>query len=246
MKIHAAIFSPITCSCALGREELENITPDWHLIQLPRFFADPQSDGVPNRNFVIINFTKKIILIGGTQYTGEIKKAVFTILNFLLPKNKGVLSMHCAANVGEKGDSALFFGLSGTGKTTLSADPKRKLIGDDEHGWDDDSIFNFEGGCYAKTIHLSVEKEPDIFKAIKFGSIVENVTFFEGTNSVDYDSDVLTENTRASYPINYIRNAVVPSVGSVPKNIFFLTADAYGVLPPISRLSPGAGHVSLY
>ncbi len=220
------------------KAELESIQPDWHLMQLPRFFAGPATDGVPRKNFVIINFTKKIILIGGTQYTGEIKKAVFTILNFLLPKQKDVLSMHCAANVGKNKDSALFFGLSGTGKTTLSADPGRKLIGDDEHGWDEDSIFNFEGGCYAKTIHLSPEKEPDIFKAIKFGSIVENVTFVKGTNTVDYDSAALTENTRASYPINYIRNAIEPSIGNVPKNIFFLTADAYGVLPPISKLSP--------
>ncbi len=218
--------------------ELAGINIDWHLIQLPRFFADPVTDGVPQKNFVIINFTEKIILIGGTQYTGEIKKAVFTILNFILPKQENVLSMHCAANVGEKGDTALFFGLSGTGKTTLSADPRRNLIGDDEHGWDDDSIFNFEGGCYAKTINLSQENEPDIYNAIKYGSIVENTTFIEGSNSVDFDSAALTENTRASYPIGYIRNAIEPSVSDVPKNIFFLTADAYGVLPPISKLSP--------
>ncbi|MEO7209814.1 MAG: phosphoenolpyruvate carboxykinase (ATP), partial [Chitinophagaceae bacterium] len=217
--------------------ELAALPIDWHLIQLPRFFAEPATDGVPKKNFVIINFTEKVILIGGTQYTGEIKKAVFTILNFILPA-EGVLSMHCAANVGKNGDTALFFGLSGTGKTTLSADPERKLIGDDEHGWGNDSIFNFEGGCYAKTIHLSAEKEPDIYKAIKFGAIVENVAFVERTNTVDYDSAALTENTRASYPINYIRNAVVPSVSEAPENIFFLTADAYGVLPPISRLSP--------
>lgn len=220
-------------------KDLDDIEIDWHLIQVPHFFADPLTDGVPHKNFVIVNFTKKIILIGGTQYTGEMKKGIFSILNYILPHDKGVLSMHCSANVGKKGDTAIFFGLSGTGKTTLSADPNRMLIGDDEHGWDDDSIFNFEGGCYAKTINLSREKEPDIYNAIKHGAIVENVTFIEGTNAIDFASKKITENTRVSYPLNYISNALDPSIGKAPKNIFFLTADAYGILPPISKLTPG-------
>jgi len=220
-----------------GKEELINEKIEWHLLQLPHFFADPSTDGVNRKNFVILNFTEKIILIGGTQYTGEIKKAVFSILNFVLPVNKNVLSMHCAANVAKDGDTALFFGLSGTGKTTLSADPQRRLIGDDEHGWDDNSIFNFEGGCYAKVINLNPIKEPAIYNAIKFGSIVENVSFMQGTNIIDFASKKITENTRVSYPINYISNAVIPSVGKVPKNIFFLTADAFGVLPLISKLT---------
>ncbi len=219
------------------KEELKNIKVDWHLIQLPHFFADPVTDGVPRRNFVVINFTEKIILIGGTQYTGEIKKSVFSILNFILPKEKKVLSMHCAANVGKQGDTALFFGLSGTGKTTLSATPERKLIGDDEHGWDDHSIFNIEGGCYAKAINLEAAKEPEIYKAVRFGAVLENVSFFKGTNTVDFSCKKITENTRVSYPIDYISNALRPSVGSIPANIFFLTADAFGVLPPISKLS---------
>jgi phosphoenolpyruvate carboxykinase (ATP) len=220
-------------------KELEEIEIDWHLIQVPHFYADPATDGTPHKNFIIVNFTKKIILIGGTQYTGEMKKAIFSILNYILPHNKKVLSMHCSANVGKKGDTAIFFGLSGTGKTTLSADPKRMLIGDDEHGWDNDSVFNFEGGCYAKTIDLSKEKEPDIYNAIKYGAIVENVTFFEGTNKIDYTSKKITENTRVSYPLHFINHALKVSIGKIPKNIFFLTADAYGILPPISKLTPG-------
>lgn len=220
-------------------KELQDIEIDWHLIQVPHFFADPATDGTRQPNFVIINFSKKIILIGGTQYTGEMKKSIFSILNYILPHDKGVLSMHCSANIGKEGDTAIFFGLSGTGKTTLSTDPNRRLIGDDEHGWDDNSVFNFEGGCYAKTIELSQEKEPDIFNAIKCGAIVENITFFEGTNRIDYHSKKITENTRVSYPINFINNALEPSIGTNPKNIFFLTADAYGILPPISKLTPG-------
>jgi phosphoenolpyruvate carboxykinase (ATP) len=220
-------------------KELEEIEIDWHLIQVPHFYADPATDGTPHKNFIIVNFTKKIILIGGTQYTGEMKKAIFSILNYILPHNKKVLSMHCSANVGKKGDTAIFFGLSGTGKTTLSADPKRMLIGDDEHGWDNDSVFNFEGGCYAKTIDLSKEKEPDIYNAIKYGAIVENVTFFEGTNKIDYTSKKITENTRVSYPLHFINHALKVSIGKIPKNIFFLTVDAYGILPPISKLTPG-------
>ena len=198
----------------------------------------PETDGVPHKNFVIINFAQKIILIGGTQYTGEMKKSVFSILNYILPHNEKVLSMHCSANVGKDGDTAVFFGLSGTGKTTLSADPNRRLIGDDEHGWDDDSVFNFEGGCYAKTIDLSKEKEPDIYNAIKYGAILENVTFANDTLKIDYTNNRITENTRVSYPINFISNIMEPSIGKCPKNIFFLTADAYGILPPISRLTP--------
>ena len=158
-------------------EELETIQIDWHLIQVPHFFADPSTDGIFQKNFVIVNFTKKIILIGGTRYTGEMKKGIFSILNYILPHDKNVLSMHCSANMGENGDTAIFFGLSGTGKTTLSADPHRRLIGDDEHGWIEDTVFNFEGGCYAKTIDLSEEKEPEIYNAIRPGAIVENVTF---------------------------------------------------------------------
>jgi phosphoenolpyruvate carboxykinase (ATP) len=219
-------------------KELEEIKIDWHLIQVPHFYADPSTDGTRQKNFVIINFTKKIILIGGTQYTGEMKKAIFSILNYILPHDKKVLSMHCSANVGKDNDTAIFFGLSGTGKTTLSADPNRMLIGDDEHGWNNDSVFNFEGGCYAKTIDLSKEKEPDIYNAIKYGSIVENVTFIEGTNTVDFKSKKITENTRASYPLSFMSNALQPSIGKTPKNIFFLTADAYGIFPPISKLSP--------
>jgi phosphoenolpyruvate carboxykinase (ATP) len=222
-----------------SENELSNIKIDWHLIQVPHFFADPASDGTRQGNFVIINFTKKIILIGGTQYTGEMKKGIFSILNYLLPHCNNVLSMHCSANMGEDGNTAIFFGLSGTGKTTLSADPNRKLIGDDEHGWTNDSIFNFEGGCYAKTIDLSEAKEPEIFRAIRPGALVENVTFIEGTHTIDFSSKKITENTRVSYPMDYITNAVDPSIGKTPKNIFFLTADAYGIFPPISRLSTG-------
>ena len=221
-----------------SEELLENFKPSWHILHAPTFFADPKVDGTRQHNFAIINFKKKIILIGGSGYTGEIKKGIFSILNFILPNDKDVLSMHCSANMGVNGDTAIFFGLSGTGKTTLSADPNRKLIGDDEHGWDDTSIFNFEGGCYAKTIDLSKEKEPEIFHAIKPGALVENVTFLPGTNKIDFASKKITENTRVSYPLNYITNSLEPAVGKIPKNIFFLTADAYGILPPISKLSP--------
>ena len=178
-------------------------------------------------------------IVGGTGYTGEIKKGIFSALNFILPAQKNVLSMHCSANIGKEGDTALFFGLSGTGKTTLSADPNRQLIGDDEHGWSEDSIFNFEGGCYAKCIDLTEEKEPDIFRAIKRGALLENIEYFPGTNEVDFSNVSKTENTRVSYPIYHIDNIAVPSIGYNPKNIFFLTCDAYGVLPPISKLTPG-------
>ena len=219
--------------------ELEHFAADWHIIQAPGFKADASVDGTRQHNFAMVSFSKKTILIGGTGYTGEMKKGIFTILNYILPQEKNVLSMHCSANMGKAGDTAIFFGLSGTGKTTLSADPNRSLIGDDEHGWTDETVFNFEGGCYAKTIDLSEEKEPEIFRAIKPGALVENTIFFDGTNKIDFHSKAITENTRVSYPLNYISNALEPSVGKTPKNIFFLTADAYGILPPISKLSPG-------
>ena len=220
-------------------EELKDFKPEWHILQAPTFFADPAADGTRQENFVLVSFTKKIIIIGGTGYTGEIKKGIFSILNFILPHQKNVLSMHCSANMGDAGDTAIFFGLSGTGKTTLSADPSRKLIGDDEHGWTDETVFNFEGGCYAKTIDLSEEKEPEIYRAIRPGALVENTTFIEGTNKIDFASKKITENTRVSYPLYFISNALEPSIGKTPKNIFFLTADAYGILPPISKLTAG-------
>ncbi|MEO8962315.1 MAG: phosphoenolpyruvate carboxykinase (ATP), partial [Ginsengibacter sp.] len=218
-------------------DEVENFNPDWYLIHTPSYLADPKVDGVRQENFTIINFTKRVILIAGSGYTGEIKKGVFSVLNYLLPKDKDVLGMHCAANEGRENDIALFFGLSGTGKTTLSTDPGRKLIGDDEHGWAQNSVFNFEGGCYAKVIDLNKEDEPEIYNAIRKGALVENVTFVKGTNQIDFSSSQITENTRVSYPLDFIPNAVHPSVGDVPKNIFLLTADAYGILPPVSKLT---------
>jgi phosphoenolpyruvate carboxykinase (ATP) len=220
-------------------EEAKTQNPDWTVICASGFHADPAVDGTRQHNFSILNFTKKIIIIGGSAYTGEIKKGIFTVLHYVMPQDRGVLSMHCSANIGKEDDTAVFFGLSGTGKTTLSADPDRGLIGDDEHGWSDKGVFNFEGGCYAKCINLSAEKEPEIFAAIKPGAILENTKFFPGTKTVNYDDQSKTENTRVSYPIDFIANAVEPSVGGIPKNIFFLTADAFGVLPPISRLTPG-------
>ncbi|MEE1884624.1 phosphoenolpyruvate carboxykinase (ATP) [Pedobacter flavus] len=212
---------------------------EWTIIAIPSFKANPSEDGTRQENFSILNFSKKMILIGGTGYTGEIKKGIFSVLNFVLPELKNTLSMHCSANVGEAGDTAIFFGLSGTGKTTLSADPSRGLIGDDEHGWSEDSVFNFEGGCYAKCVDLTAEKEPEIFNAIKFGALLENINYFEGTRTVDFSNIEKTENTRVAYPINYIKNAIEPSIAGSPKNIFFLTADAFGVLPPISKLNAG-------
>lgn len=220
-------------------KDLDTFAPHWHIIQAPGFKADPAVDGTRAENFAVLSFTHKTILIGGTGYTGEMKKGIFTMLNYVLPQRANVLSMHCSANMGKDGDTAIFFGLSGTGKTTLSADPNRQLIGDDEHGWTGDTVFNFEGGCYAKTIDLSEEKEPEIFHAIRPGALVENVTFFEGTNKIDFSSKKITENTRVSYPLHFISNALEPSIGKTPKNIFFLTCDAYGVLPPISKLSAG-------
>ncbi len=220
-------------------EELDGFTPDWHVISAPGLKLDPAACGTRQHNAAVVSFKHKMILIAGTGYTGETKKGIFTILNYILPQEKNVLSMHCSANMGEDGDTAIFFGLSGTGKTTLSADPNRKLIGDDEHGWTSDSIFNFEGGCYAKTINLTEEKEPEIFNAIRPGALVENTVFFADSKRINFDDGSITENTRVSYPLHYISNAQEPAIGGLPKNIFFLTCDAFGVLPPVSRLTPG-------
>lgn len=219
--------------------EIQNFETDWTILCAPGCMADPTVDGTRQHNFAILNFSKKQIIIGGTGYTGEIKKGIFSVLNYVLPSNHDVLAMHCSANVGKDGDTAIFFGLSGTGKTTLSADPERSLIGDDEHGWSNDGVFNFEGGCYAKTIDLTEEKEPDIYRAIKHHAILENIKFFEGTRTPDYSNAEITQNTRVSYPIYHIENALPQSKGGIPNNIFFLTCDAFGVLPPISKLTPG-------
>ena len=219
------------------KNELEDFKPDWQVIAVPGLKLSPTECGTRQENAAIISFKERMILIAGTGYTGEIKKGIFTVLNYLLPQNKNVLSMHCSANMGEDGDTAVFFGLSGTGKTTLSADPSRKLIGDDEHGWTKNGIFNFEGGCYAKCIHLEEKKEPEIFHAIRPGALVENVRFFPGSNKINFDDGYVTENTRVSYPLDFISNSLKYSYSSAPRNIFFLTCDAYGVLPPISRLT---------
>ncbi|WP_299046974.1 phosphoenolpyruvate carboxykinase (ATP) [uncultured Polaribacter sp.] len=220
------------------KEELANFSPEWTIINAPGFMANSETDGTRQHNFAILNFTRKIALIGGTGYTGEIKKGIFSALNFILPVYKNTLPMHCSANVGKTGDTAIFFGLSGTGKTTLSTDPNRSLIGDDEHGWTTDNvIFNFEGGCYAKVINLSKENEPEIYGAIKKGAILENVVL-DKNGVVDFEDTSITQNTRVSYPIYHIKNIKIPSRGENPKNIFFLTADAFGVLPPISKLTP--------
>jgi phosphoenolpyruvate carboxykinase (ATP) len=220
-------------------EDLENFQSDFTIICAPEFEADPIEDGTRQKNFAVLHLSKRILMIGGTAYAGEMKKGIFSVLNYVLPQQHNVLSMHCSANVGKYRDTAVFFGLSGTGKTTLSADPERSLIGDDEHGWDENSIFNFEGGCYAKVIDLSEKKEPEIWNAIKFGAILENTRFYPGTREVDYSNKEVTENTRTSYPIDHIKNALIPSIAGTPKHIFFLTADAFGVLPPISRLNKG-------
>ena len=192
-------------------------------------------DGTHSEAAILVNFEKRLVLIAGSQYSGEIKKSVFSVMNYFLPK-KNVFPMHCSANLGKEGDTALFFGLSGTGKTTLSADPDRILIGDDEHGWSDDGVFNFEGGCYAKCINLSQENEPQIWNAIKFGALVENVVMDDETREFDFDDGSLTENTRVGYPVDFIPNAAIPGVGGQPKTVIFLTADAFGVLPPIAKL----------
>ncbi len=220
--------------------KLETFEPNFTIICAPGFEVDPKECGTRQSNFAILNLTKRMILIGGTAYAGEMKKGIFSVLNYLLPQEHNVLSMHCSANIGnEDHDTAIFFGLSGTGKTTLSADPNRGLIGDDEHGWTDNNVFNFEGGCYAKVIDLSRDKEPDIYDAIRFGAIVENTRFLPGTTSINYEDSSVTENTRSSYPLYHIRNSVEPAVGGPPTNIFFLTCDAYGVLPPVSKLTKG-------
>jgi phosphoenolpyruvate carboxykinase (ATP) len=212
--------------------------PKYTILHAPNFKADPATHGTNSEVFITINFERGIILIGGTRYAGEVKKSIFTVMNYELPL-QGVLSMHCSANRGPDGDVALFFGLSGTGKTTLSSDPDRNLIGDDEHGWSDEGVFNFEGGCYAKTIRLSPENEPVIWEATEtFGTVLENVIMDEATRSVDLDDGTLTENTRAAYPLESVEKRVSSGVGKHPNNVFFLTADAFGVMPPISKLSP--------
>lgn len=219
-----------------SQEELKNHHPEFTVISAPNFKADPEADGTNSEAFIIVSFKHHVVLIGGTEYAGEIKKSIFSVMNYLLPQND-VLSMHCSANVGLEGDVALFFGLSGTGKTTLSADPNRRLIGDDEHAWSSRGVFNIEGGCYAKCVNLSREKEPQIYDAIRFGSVLENVIIDNQSRQPDYDDTSLTENTRAAYPIENIDNIVQPSIAGHPRTIIFLTADAFGVLPPISRLT---------
>ena len=214
------------------------VTDEWTILAFPGCEADPNVHGTRQANFSIVNFTERTILIGGTAYTGEIKKGIFSVLNFVLPTQRDVLSMHCSANVGTKGDSALFFGLSGTGKTTLSNDPDRRLIGDDEHGWSQANVFNLEGGCYAKVIDLSESKEPQIYKAIRYGAMLENIGLQADGHTPDYEDDSVTQNTRVSYPIHHIDNIMYNSRGDLPRNIFFLTCDAFGVLPPISKLTP--------
>ncbi|WP_066366783.1 phosphoenolpyruvate carboxykinase (ATP) [Neobacillus fumarioli] len=217
-------------------EELLNHEAEFTVVSAPHFKADPAVDGTKSETFIIISFERRIVLIGGTEYAGEMKKSIFSVMNYLLPE-QNIFPMHCSANVGPEGDVALFFGLSGTGKTTLSADPNRKLIGDDEHGWSSNGVFNIEGGCYAKCINLSREKEPQIFDAIRFGTVLENVIINPESRIADYDDNTLTENTRAAYPIEAIDNIVLPSIAGHPHTIVFLTADAFGVLPPIAKLT---------
>ena len=218
-------------------ETASSFEPDWTVLHDPKVQADPEADGTRTSTFIVMNFAERVVLVGGTAYAGEIKKSIFAVMNHRLPP-LDVFPMHCSANVGEAGDTALFFGLSGTGKTTLSADPRRRLIGDDEHGWSREGVFNFEGGCYAKVIRLSRENEPQIWAATeRFGAIIENVVLDPVTRTVDYDSDQITENTRSSYPINYLDGIVPSGMAGHPKNVIFLTADAFGVLPPLSRLT---------
>jgi len=219
-------------------EHLATFAPNFTVYHAPEYQADPAKHGTRTGTFIVLNIAERTILIGGTRYAGELKKAMFTVMNYLLPK-QGVLSMHCSANIGPAGDTALFFGLSGTGKTTLSADPTRGLIGDDEHGWSPEGTFNFEGGCYAKVINLSPENEPDIYQTTQmFGTVLENVVLNEPSRSVDFSNQSVTENTRASYPLHYIKNHVPSGRGGHPTNVVFLTADAFGVLPPIAKLTP--------
>src|ERR671938_407841 len=222
-----------------SREELEDFEPEWTVISVPGFLAEPEDDDTESETFVGIDFSRKVVLVAGSGYAGEIKKSIFSVLNFVLPTEHNVLPMHCSANVGEEEDDvALFFGLSGTGKTTLSADPERRLIGDDEHGWANEGVFNFEVGCYAKTIDLSKEKEFQIYHAIRFGSVLENVMVDRQSREVDYEDDYVTENTRAAYPLEYIENSVLEGMAGHPNAVLFLSADAFGVLPPISALTP--------
>ncbi|MDP8949146.1 MAG: phosphoenolpyruvate carboxykinase (ATP) [Actinomycetota bacterium] len=220
------------------REELEDFEPNWTVISVPGFEADPERDGTNSETFIGLDFERRVVLVCASGYAGEIKKSIFTVLNFVLPVEHGVLPMHCSANVGEADDVALFFGLSGTGKTTISTDEKRRLIGDDEHGWSEDGVFNFEGGSYAKTIDLSPEKEPQIYSAIRFGAVLENVVMDEDTREEDYSDASRTENTRVAYPLDYIENSVPEGRAAHPGTIIFLTADAFGALPPISILTP--------
>lgn len=229
MLIHQLLRRPM-------EEELENHEPGFTVLAAPGCHADPKEHGVNSEAFIIINFAEKVVIIGGSSYGGEIKKSLFSVMNFLLPE-KGILPMHCSANIGNDGSTALFFGLSGTGKTSLSADQNRKLIGDDEHGWSHDGIFNFEGGCYAKCINLSKEKEPQIFDAIRHGAVVENVVMHPETKEYDYTDSSLTENTRAAYPLEHIPDAELSGIGGHPKTIVFLTADAFGVMPPVAKLN---------
>jgi phosphoenolpyruvate carboxykinase (ATP) len=219
------------------REELDSFEPEWTVISVPGFLTDPREDGTESETFVCLDFERRLVLIGGTRYAGEIKKSIFSILNFVLSTEHDVFPMHCSANVGEEDDVALFFGLSGTGKTTLSADPERRLIGDDEHGWSEEGVFNFEGGCYAKTIDISPEKEPQIWNAIRFGAVLENVGVDRKTREEDYADRTLTENTRVAYPLEHISGAVLRGMAGHPRAVLFLTADAFGVLPPISALT---------
>src|SRR5690606_6803798 len=220
------------------QEELESFgEPDYVIFNAGAFSANRHTSGMTSKTSVALHFGRGEFVILGTEYAGEMKKGVFTIMHYLMPK-KGVLSMHCSANEGPKGDVSIFFGLSGTGKTTLSADPKRKLIGDDEHCWSEEGVFNIEGGCYAKAINLSREQEPEIYNAIQFGSVLENVVYDRTRREVDFTDTSITQNTRCSYPIEYIPNAKIPCVGGHPDNVILLTADAFGVLPPVSKLSP--------
>jgi phosphoenolpyruvate carboxykinase (ATP) len=218
-------------------EELATYKPEFTVIAAPEFEGVPERDGVRSGTFILTDFSRNIVLIGGTKYAGEMKKSIFGVMNYFLP-DRDVFPMHCSANIGAAGDTALFFGLSGTGKTTLSADPERRLIGDDEHGWGPNGVFNFEGGCYAKCVDLSAEKEPQIYNAIRFGSVLENVVLDPKSGDPDYSDIRYTENTRAAYPVDFIANAVIPGVGGHPRNVLFLAADAFGVLPPIARLTP--------
>jgi phosphoenolpyruvate carboxykinase (ATP) len=217
--------------------QLATHSPEFVVIAAPEFEAIPDRDGVSSSTFILTDFTRRIILIGGTKYAGEMKKSIFGVMNYLLP-GRDVFPMHCSANIGGDGSSALFFGLSGTGKTTLSADPERRLLGDDEHGWSPNGVFNFEGGCYAKCVDLTQEKEPQIFNAIRFGSVLENVVLDPRSGEPDYSDIRYTENTRAAYPVDFIANAVIPGIGGHPRNVLFLAADAFGVLPPIAKLTP--------